>query len=241
MCAVAVGFTVVLFAPRFYTPQRTAALPTFKDTATREQPSTPAQAGAPEIAANPARYAGKSAEEIAKIADSICMPRVTSGPTSIAFQSERLHCLLTEGTARYCTGTQRSKITAAIIDHFRIVEHATKVAKVEVEPRILVAIEGLMRAGYLLKPHARTSPERGHARSRALCPCCGHQARFRAACAVGIALTWRRATQLIASSLGPFGGPATRRFRPCGLSARGGMPTACRLPWILKHLGTDSA
>jgi hypothetical protein len=152
VCAVAVGFTVVLFAPRFYTPQRTAALPTFKDTATREQPSAPAQIVVPEIAANPARYAGKSAEEIAKIADSICVPRASSGPTSIAFQSERLHCLLTEGTARYCTGTQRSKITAAIIDHFRIVEHAAKVAKVEVEPRILVAIEGLIRAGYLLKP-----------------------------------------------------------------------------------------
>ena len=152
VCAVAVGFTVVLFVPRFYTPQRTAALPTFKDTPTREQPSTPAQAVVPEIAANPARYAGKSAEEIAKIADSICVPQATTGPTSIAFQSGRLHCLLTEGTARYCTGTQRSKITAAIIDHFRIVEHAAKVAKVEVEPRILVAIEGLIRAGYLLKP-----------------------------------------------------------------------------------------
>ena len=152
VCAVAVGFTVVLFAPRFYTAQRTAALPTFKDTATREQPSTSAQSVAPENAANPARYSGKNSEEIAKIADSICVPRATAGPTSIAFQSERLHCLLTEGTARYCSGTQRSKITAAIIDHFRIVEHATKVAKVEVEPRVLVAIEGLMRAGYLLKP-----------------------------------------------------------------------------------------
>jgi hypothetical protein len=64
----------------------------------------------------------------------------------------RLHCLLTEGTARYCEPVQRSKITAAIIDHFRIVEHAAKVAKVEVEPRILVVIEGLIRAGYLLKP-----------------------------------------------------------------------------------------
>jgi hypothetical protein len=152
LCAVAVGFALVLFVPRFYTPQRTAALPTFKDTATREQPSAPVQTVAPEIAANPARYAGKSAEDIAKIADAICTPRATSGPTSIPFQSERLHCLLTEGTARYCTGTQRSKITAAIIDHFRIVEHAAKVAKVEVEPRILVAIEGLIRAGYLLKP-----------------------------------------------------------------------------------------
>jgi len=152
VCAVAAGFAVVLFAPRFYTAQRTAALPTFKDMVDRE--STPAaQAGAlADIAANPARYTGKSADEIAKIADSICVPRATSGPTSIAFQSERLHCLLTEAPARYCAPIQRSKITAAIIDHFRIVEHAAKVAKVDVEPRILVAIEGLMRAGYLLKP-----------------------------------------------------------------------------------------
>ena len=152
VCAVAVGFTVVLFAPRFYTPQRTAALPSFKDTVTREQPSAIAQTVAPPAAANPARYAGKSAEEIAKIADSICMPRPPSGPTSLVFQSERLHCMLTEEVARYCVPMQRSKITAAIIDHFRIVEHAAKVAKVEVEPRILVAIEGLIRAGYLGKP-----------------------------------------------------------------------------------------
>ena len=151
VCAVAVGFTVVLFAPRFYTPQRTAALPTFKDTAPREQPSAPARIAAPEIAANPARYAGKSVEEIAKIADSVC-PRIPSGPTSIAFQSDWLHCQLTEGALRYCAPIQRSKITAAIINHFRIVEHAAKVAKIEVEPRILVAIEGLIRGGYLLKP-----------------------------------------------------------------------------------------
>jgi hypothetical protein len=151
LCAVAAGSALVLFVPRFYTPQRTAALPTFKDTATREQPSAPVQNVAPEIAANPARYAGKSAEDIAKIADAIC-PQIPSGPTSIAFQSDRLHCLLTEGSARYCAPVQRSKITAAIINHFRIVEHAAKTAKIEVEPRILVAIEGLIRAGYLLKP-----------------------------------------------------------------------------------------
>jgi hypothetical protein len=151
VCAVAVGFTVVLFAPRFYTAQRTAALPTFKETVSREQTSAPAQTVVPEIAGNPTRYAGKSAEEIAKIADSIC-PQIPSGPTSIAFQSNRLHCLLTEAPARYCAPVQRSKITAAIINHFRVVEHAATTTKIEVEPRVLVAIEALMRAGYLLKP-----------------------------------------------------------------------------------------
>ena len=157
VCAVAVGFTVVLFAPRFYTAQRTAALPTFKDTVSREQPGAPAPTVAPvttvapEVARSPSRYDGKSLEDIAKIADAIC-PQIPSGPTSIAFQSDRLHCLLTEGPARYCAPVQRSKITAAIINHFRLVEYAATTAKIEVDPRVLVAIEGLMRAGYLLKP-----------------------------------------------------------------------------------------
>ncbi len=155
VCAVAVGFTVVLFAPRFYTPQRTAALPTFKDTGNREQPGAPVQiVAAGDCAGNPARYAGKSVEDIAKIARFSSARRgPRPGPTGIRFpERATLHCLLTEAPARYCAPIQRSKITAAIIDHFRIVEHAAKVAKIEVEPRILVAIEGLIRAGYLLKP-----------------------------------------------------------------------------------------
>src|SRR5215210_4188441 len=152
LCAVAVGFAVVLLAPRLYTAQRTAALPTFKDTVEPAEPAAPAQkAPTSNLAANPARYAGKTPEEMAQIADAIC-PQIPSGPTSIAFQAERLHCLLTEAPARYCVPIQRSKITAAIINHFRIVEYAANSAKIEVEPRVLAAIEGLMRAGYLLKP-----------------------------------------------------------------------------------------
>lgn len=151
VCAVAVGFTVVLFVPRFYTVQRTAALPAL-EVVDRESGAPAQTAATSEVAANPARYAGKSAEEIAKIADSICASGSPIGPTSIADQSERLHCLLIEAPARYCAPIQRSKITAAIINHFRIVERAAKPARIEVEPRVLVAIEGLMRAGYLLKP-----------------------------------------------------------------------------------------
>lgn len=153
VCAVAVGFTVVLFAPRFYTVQRTAELPIVKDMVDRADSAAPAESAAvSEEPANPERYLGKSADEIGKIVDSICAPRSPDGPASIGDQSERLHCLLTEAPARYCAPIQRSKITAAIINHFRIVEHAAKPAKIEVEPRVLGAIEGLMRAGYLLKP-----------------------------------------------------------------------------------------
>lgn len=151
--AVTVGFTIVLLAPRFYTVQRTAELPTFKEMLGRTQATATVQnAPVPEAPASAGRYAGKGADDIAKIADSICMPSTPTGPTGLTFQSDRLYCLLTEGPGRYCTSSQRSKITAAIINHFRIVEHAAKVAKIEVEPRLLVAIEGLIRAGYLLKP-----------------------------------------------------------------------------------------
>ena len=152
VCAVALGFTVVMFAPRFYTAQRTAALPTFKGMLDRAESASPAENPAPVPPAGPMRYAGKSPDEMGRIADSVCVPRQPAGPTSIAYQSEQLYCLLTEAPARYCSAVQRSKITAAIINHFRIVEHAATVAKIEVEPRVLTAIEGLIRAGYLLRP-----------------------------------------------------------------------------------------
>ena len=78
--------------------------------------------------------------------------RSRAGRGSIAEQSEQLHCLLTEGLPRYCSAIQRSKITAAIINHFRVVEHAAAIGKAEVEARVLTAIDGLIRAGYILKP-----------------------------------------------------------------------------------------
>jgi hypothetical protein len=149
--AVAVGFTVVMLAPRLYTVQRTAALPAFQDG--RAEPAQPVQsANAAALAADPLRYVDKSADEIGRIADTICAPPQRGGRISIADQSEQLHCLLTEGLPRYCSAIQRSKITAAIINHFRVVEHAAAIGKAELEPRVLTAIDGLIRAGYILKP-----------------------------------------------------------------------------------------
>ncbi len=150
VCAVAVGFAVVMFAPRFYTVQRTAAIPTFKGTQNRAEPAPPVVPVPPPVPpAGPMRYAGKSADEIGRIADLVCTGQQPVGATSISYQSEQLHCLLTEAPARYCSAVQRSKITAAIINHFRIIEHAATAAKIEVEPRVLVGIENLIRAGYL--------------------------------------------------------------------------------------------
>src|SRR4051794_22756986 len=94
--AVAVGFTVVMFAPRLYTVQRTATLPAFKDVRA-ESPQPIQGASVAAVAADPLRYTDKTADEIGKIADSICAPRQPDGRVSITDQSEQLHCLLTEG------------------------------------------------------------------------------------------------------------------------------------------------
>jgi hypothetical protein len=150
VAAVAVGFALVMFAPRFYTVQRTAALPAFKDM--RAESAQLDQSAVAALASDPTRYNGKSADEVARIADTLCAPRTSDGRATIAGQSEQLHCLLTEGPARYCSAIQRSKITAAIINHFRTVERASAGTKAEIEPRVLVGIEDLIRAGYLLKP-----------------------------------------------------------------------------------------
>src|SRR4051794_13630772 len=71
--AVIIGFVVVMFTPKFYPVQRTAALPDFKEVRERVMSSEPAL---PVVAASapigPAQYAGKSTEETVKIADGVC-------------------------------------------------------------------------------------------------------------------------------------------------------------------------
>ena len=64
--------SIVLFVPRFYTVQRTAALPTFRDVTNQSDAS--GAAASPAVA----RYAGKGVEEIGRIAASVCMQRASS-------------------------------------------------------------------------------------------------------------------------------------------------------------------
>ena len=66
--AVAVGFAAVMFGPRFFSSHGTAVVYV-------ETPRMPASA-APAVGAE--RYAGKSADEVAKIADATCAPRAGS-------------------------------------------------------------------------------------------------------------------------------------------------------------------
>ena len=178
--AVVVGFLLVLFTPKIYPVQRTAALPAFKEARPEPAPVAVAAAPLPVAVAPPAavksNYAGKGADEAAKIADAVCEQRMTAAPQRGQAAAEaKLHCYLSEGTARFCTGSQARKATADIINYFKGIEYtntamivATKVpgpfrspaadttqppTQLTPDPRVAEAIEGLMRAGYLNRGH----------------------------------------------------------------------------------------
>jgi hypothetical protein len=200
--AAVVAFAIVLLTPRFFTAQRTAALPGFQDSASRTQPvesgqaSTPASeqpaaaepaqsVGPAPAAAQPApppvsRYANKTPEEVVRTSDFVCEHRsqaVRAGAQppapeaanahKVTAADEKLHCLLTEVPARFCAPNQKRKATADIINYFKGIEYtnaavqmAAKVqagpaglAKATIDPRVVEAIEALMRAGYLTRAH----------------------------------------------------------------------------------------
>jgi hypothetical protein len=190
--AVILGFVVVMFTPKIYSVQRTAALPDFKEVRERTVSPEPVlvAAAAPAPVAS-AHYAGKSTDEIAKIADGVCAQRVAlarSGPpTRTSAAEDKLSCFLSEAPARFCSGSQTRKATADIINYFKGIEYtnaalsvtqkvlampgpnrapfkgdaheeasrkATQAAALLTpDPRVVEAVEGLMRAGYLTKGH----------------------------------------------------------------------------------------
>jgi hypothetical protein len=149
-CAVMVGFSVVLFTPRLYPVQRTAALPTFQETRDRiEAESRGELPGTTPLPSNPARYAGKSTDEIGKIADEVCFhrahatqqhrsksPRLTNKDASdfaevggMKHFDALMQCLVTEAPARYCSPRQRQMIAAEIASYFRGIDQANATAK----------------------------------------------------------------------------------------------------------------
>ncbi len=178
--AVIVGFVLVLFTPKIYSVQRTAALPVFKDVRRDEAPAPPAAAVAPTPVAAPAPpaaksvYASKSVDEAGKIADGVCEHRMNNAPQrGQAAVEVKLHCFLSEGTARFCNGAQARKATADIINYFKGIEYTNKAMVMAAnmpfrspsadtaqppqpltpDPRVADAVEGLMRAGYLNRGH----------------------------------------------------------------------------------------
>ena len=179
--AVVAGFLVVLFTPKIYSVQRTAALPAFKEVRQEVAPVVVAPAPQPvAAAAHPAAaksdYAGKNADEAARIADAVCEQRLTNAPQrGQAAVEAKLQCFLSEGIARFCTGGQARKATADIINYFKGIEYTNTAMLVAAkmpgpfrspsadtnqpptpltpDPRVAEAIEGLMRAGYLNRGH----------------------------------------------------------------------------------------
>ena len=183
--AVVLGFLVVLFTPKIYSVQRTAALPAFKEA--RQESAPVAAVAQPVVAAQPpaaaaqpvpakSGYAGKSADEAARIADAVCEQRLINAPQrGQAAVEAKLHCFLSEGTARFCTGGQARKATADIINYFKGIEYTNTAMIVAAkmpgpfrspsadtaapptpltpDARVAEAIEGLMRAGYLNRGH----------------------------------------------------------------------------------------
>ena len=140
--AVGIGFAGVMFAPRFFGGQRTVLV-------THTETSAPAPAAAAPALPGAERYAGKSAEEVAKLADAFCAQRTGSNllaPLSGAErspkakaefdrakqifdsggnapdQNDQLACQLTEVPARYCSRSLRLKLTANVIDYFKGIE-----------------------------------------------------------------------------------------------------------------------
>lgn len=185
--AVAAGFGVVLFMPKIFSVQRTASLPVFHEAVSREA-AVALQAAAPPAVAQPAGasgYAGKSADEVATIADAACARSAQARPNSIparqtasfsadtiAHENEKLHCFLSEGPARFCAANQSRRATADVINYFKGIEYANAAAGIAAkftgtparvpgvelappgarlvpDPRVMVAVEGLMKAGYL--------------------------------------------------------------------------------------------
>ena len=161
VCAVFVGFSVVLFTPRLYSMQRTAALPTFQETRDRiEAESRGELPGMAALLASPERYAGKAADEMGKIADEVCFhrahaaqPHSSKSPRlsnkvasdfadvdSMKHFDALMQCMTTEAPARFCSPRQRQMIAAEIASYFRGIDQANAtirkvVAEMKADPR----------------------------------------------------------------------------------------------------------
>ena len=129
------------------------------------------QAAAPEAPAS--RYAGKAPEEVVRTVEIVCderaraLPGASSGAPGPKAADEKLHCFLTEAPARFCAPNLKRKATADVINYFKGIEYTNKAivvaAKLKgtaadgmlgaatIDPRVVDAVEGLMRAGYLTK------------------------------------------------------------------------------------------
>jgi hypothetical protein len=91
---------------------------------------------------------------------------------TIPHENQKLHCFLSEGPARFCAAGQSRRATADVINYFKGIEYANAAAaiaakltgsparvpgvesvppgaKLAPDPRVIAAVEGLMKVGYL--------------------------------------------------------------------------------------------
>jgi hypothetical protein len=144
--AAGLAFAAVLslITPTVVPLQPSAAIPTFNSVQNEVSGGAKATSGDPALAASirtdPAVLAGKSADDIGKIADQVCFrrahafyphwnktPRLTTKAViEISFDdlkhfNELMHCLITEAPARYCSSSQRGMISAEINRYFVVI------------------------------------------------------------------------------------------------------------------------
>ena len=157
--AGAAAFAAVMFAPRFFSNHSTGVV--YVDAPHAPVPAAPAPMGAE-------RYAGKSADEVAKVANAICSQRTGSvllaplngeeqspkakaefarakqtvaNGKNVADQNERLACQLTEAPARYCSRSLRQKITAGVIDYVRGIENTNMSMRMYFQAQAVISLD----------------------------------------------------------------------------------------------------
>ena len=138
------------------------------------------------------RYAGKSAEEIARIADAICAPRAGSillAPLNGEEQSPKAKAefdrakqalrmagtsairtngspvSLTEAPARYCSRSLRQKITADVIDYFRAIENTNLSLRMFSRRRRSISLDSSRATNQHGRRSARSRPIRASSRA----------------------------------------------------------------------------
>ena len=160
-CGVVIGFALFLFVPRFFQQSSTALM---RDISlTRPSEARPAEGG---------RYAGRSPDEVAVLADQACTQR-QGKPPRLADQAaeflnadgmkrinEQVYCLLSEGPTRYCSPAQQRMVAGELTLYFHGIEQANRqfgtlrgadprkgVEEVMPDLRVISALEALVRDG----------------------------------------------------------------------------------------------
>ncbi len=163
-CGIVIGFALFMFVPRFFQSGTTAIV--HDVSATRPAEVHPAEG----------RYAGKSPDEIAVLADQVCAqrnPGREGKPLRLADQAaeflnadgmkrinEQMFCLLSEGPTRYCSPAQQRMIAGELTLYFHGIEQANRqfgalrgaeapkgVEEVMPDLRVIAALETRVRDG----------------------------------------------------------------------------------------------